>query len=119
MNTQICAVCQHAYGFRWTDTHGIGACVHCGAPYRLYHYENDQRVERPPELMLAAWFVPFARRYWAEHHRNCDPGAYNFPGSSYEVATHADFAAFGDWVNQNRGAIKAAQDSDKAADGAR
>jgi hypothetical protein len=86
----------------------VGACHRCGAPYRLYHYEDGKRVEKPPECSFQEWYIPFARRYWHAHHRNVDPGAYNFPGSSYEVAQHADFEAHRAWHEAHRPEIVAA-----------
>jgi hypothetical protein len=110
-----CIICGHGPGFRWTDNHGIGACVRCGAPYRLYHYEKDEetgeskRVEKDPECLIAKYYIPFAREYWEAHHRNCMPGAFNFPGSSYEVATRKDFECYKKWNDENEGRIKEAE----------
>lgn len=97
-----CRICEESFSFRWTDTHGIGACSRCGAPYRIYHYEDDKRVEKPPELSFKAKWIPLIKRYWEENHRNCDPGAYNFPGSSYEVASKEDFEVYRDWMDAHK-----------------
>jgi hypothetical protein len=94
----VCEVCGKEAVFRWTDTHGIGACSNCGLPYTLYHYVDNKRVERPPECAVRQEWIPHLRRYWNETHRNCYPGAYNFPGSSYEVASAEDFEVFNDWI---------------------
>lgn len=99
----ICAICEDPRPhYRWTDTHGIAACGTCGAPYRIYHYEDNRRVDRPPLLMLREEWVPLTRRYWQETQRNCDPGAFNFPGSSYEVATDADCRVYSEWMEAHR-----------------
>lgn len=88
-------------GFRWTDTHGIGACTICGAPYRLYHYDGEgadaKPVDKPPQLLIKPDFVALTKEYWGEHKRNVAPGAFNMPGSSYEVATSEDFRASSEW----------------------
>lgn len=87
---------------RWTDHHGVGACSRCGAPYRVYHYEGDKRVDKPPQLLFLPEWVPLMKRYWEENHRNCDPGAYNMPGSSYEVATEEDFGVHANWMEAHK-----------------
>lgn len=102
----ICAVCDGELRCRWTDTHGVGACLCCGAPYRLYYYEGEgdqrRRVERPPQLLLQEIWISLHRRYWAEEHSNVDPGGYNFPGSSYEVASRETFERHRDWFNARK-----------------
>ena len=100
MNT--CVVCDEPLLYRWTDTHGIGACCRCGAPYRLYHYEDNRRVEKPPELLLKQAWVPLTRCYWQEAQRNVSPGFGNFPGSSYEVATRADVDSVNAWLEAHK-----------------
>lgn len=94
-----CEICENEVSYRWTDSHGIAACIYCGAPYKLYHYENDKRIEKPPELLLLDP-APH-RQYWNEQRRNVAPGAFNFPGSSYEVADREDFEIFNDWWEAN------------------
>lgn len=97
-----CEICGEDLGFRWTDTHGIGACVICGAPYRIYHYSADnKRLDLPPELMVRLDCVGWTREYWKETKKNCAPGIFNFPGSSYEVATEDDFASFNEWLKSH------------------
>jgi transcription elongation factor Elf1 len=93
-----CKVCDLELVFRWTDTHGVGACTNCGLPYTIYHYVDGKREDRPPECAVREEWIPHLRRYWNEQHRNCYPGAYNFPGSSYEVASAEDFNVFNDWI---------------------
>lgn len=97
----VCHICDKPLSFRWTDTHGVGACMTCGAPHRLYHYEDGNRVEKPAEPLLAEPFAPLLRRYFTETGRNVDPGAFNFPGSSYEVATREDFETLKAWEQKH------------------
>jgi len=53
-----CDCCENDLAFRWTDTHGVGACIRCGLPYTILHYEgegsNRQRIEKPPEAALTS-----------------------------------------------------------------
>jgi predicted nucleic acid-binding Zn-ribbon protein len=97
-----CAICGEEPRFRWTDYHGIAACKRCGATYLLYHYENDKRVDREPELTIDEAWVPLFKRYWEENQRNCNPGAFNMPGSSYEVASREDFEVHRAWFEAHR-----------------
>lgn len=89
-----CQICDWVYSFRWTDTHGIGACTTCGAPYKIYHYEGDgegkKRVNKPPQLLILDQYIPLTKKYWDESKKNVAPGAFNMPGSFYEVATRDD-----------------------------
>ena len=97
-----CEICNGPLRCRWTDTHGIGACFHCGAPYRIYHYEDNRRVEKPPELLLKQEWVELTRRYWQEVGRNVSPGFGNFPGSSYEVVTREDADSVNAWFDAHK-----------------
>lgn len=98
-----CSICGTEPHFRWTDTHGIGACLQCGAPYRLYHYdENQQRVDKEPELLILPEWLPLTKQYWNETHRNVAPGCFNFPGSSYEVASKEDFEENEKWFEAHK-----------------
>lgn len=101
----ICAICEEELHCRWTDTHGVGACLRCGAPYRLLHYNQvgDQHVpvDAPPALVLKPEWVPLTKKYWQETKSNCDPGAFNFGGSSYEVATEEEFQRHHDWFKSH------------------
>lgn len=102
-----CEICGRELVYRWTDTHGIGACVSCGAPYKLYHYEDTTRVEKPPELLILPEYVGKTKEYWETHKRNVAPGCFNFPGSSYEVASEEDFETAREfWAAQKREASK-------------
>ena len=116
MSVPACTICDTSpTGFRWTDAHGIAACLTCGAPYRVIHYEGERRLQTAPELLLADWYVPFARRYWSEEHRNVYPGAYNLPGSSYEVATQVDVDIHNGWMERHRSEWESARAAVAAA----
>ena len=113
-----CEICDESLLCRWTDTHGIGACLKCGAPYRIYHYENDRRIEKPPKIQFTPKWTLIAKRYWKEVGHNCLPGAYNFLGSSYEVATEEDFNIFNAWMEAHKSELpKEADDDDSNAEG--
>lgn len=93
-----CVICGDGFrGFRWTDTHGIGACVNCGAPYTIYHYEGGKRLDKPPECLIKKEFVEATKAYWEARRMNVAPGAFNFPGSSYEVASEEEFKSASEW----------------------
>lgn len=104
----VCLVCDSELWFRWTDTHGIAVCGTCGLPYRIYHYENDQRVEKPPACTIAPAWIPLAREYWAERKRRVFPGAHDIGilrrrGSrTYSGATEEDIDTFEQWINAHK-----------------
>lgn len=97
-----CTVCETRLGFQWSDTHGVGVCLACGMPYRIFHYEGEERVEKPPEPALNDEGVTLARRYWAAKRRRVFPGCYDMGisgrrGTSYSGATQQDIEEFEDW----------------------
>lgn len=97
-----CAICgANLTHFRWTDTHGVGACQNCGAPYRILHYKDDKRVDKSAELLIAEQWREKIKAYWDECHQNVAPGAFNFPDSSYEVATNDDVRSIKEWFGRN------------------
>lgn len=101
-----CAICEKPLAFRWSDTHGIGACTTCGLPYRIYHYENDQRVEKPPSIAIDEAWLPLGRKYWAETHRRTFPAAFDFMrgrgGRSYSGASEDECEEFHAWMEARR-----------------
>jgi hypothetical protein len=98
-----CVICENEAIYRWTDTHGIGACITCGAPYRLFHYdENNERVDKPVECLVLEDWRELVKRYWDEMRMNVAPGHFNIPGSSYEVATQEEVANLDEWMERNR-----------------
>ena len=102
-----CIVCDQRPTWAWTDTHGVAQCVHCGTPYRLYHYEGDKRVEKAPECQALPAWVPLLRRY-REETKHKIPGGFSF-SAGYEVAQPDDFEAFNAWCNKNRAEVDAAK----------
>lgn len=98
-----CLVCEKPHGFRWTDTHGVGVCYHCGAPHTIFHYEGDKRLDKAPALALNDLGLALAKRYWAEKQRMVFPGSYDMGfsghgGATYSGATNADINAWADWM---------------------
>lgn len=97
-----CAVCDQELRVRWTDTHGIGACVTCGLPYRIYHYEGDTRVEKPPSIAVMEAWLPLAKQYWDQTHSRVFPAEFDFMGGrgglSYSGASHGEIVAFEAWM---------------------
>ena len=96
---QNCEICDHRLSVYWRDQHGIAACVTCGAPYRIYHYDADnKRIEKGPELLFEPKLVPLMRRYWQEEHRDVAPGANMFGVPSREV-TDVEYLSY--WLERN------------------
>jgi len=96
-----CIICDdEPMGVRWTDTHGIAACLMCNTPYRIYHYENDKRVDKPATCLVSEEWVPFTREFWEERRRKI-PHNLNMPGSSYEICTQKDFEFWNNWCDEN------------------
>lgn len=96
-----CECCDYELHVQWSDTHGIGACLTCGLPYRILHYEDDKRVDKPPSVALSPVGVEIAKRYWREEHRRVFPAAYDMgvgrSGRSYSGASAEDCEKFGAW----------------------
>lgn len=101
----VCEICGEALHCRWTDTHGIGACLTCGAPYTLFHYEKvdgeNRLLNKPPELAIKKEWLTLTRQCWKETKSNVAPGAFNFGGSSYEVATPEEFDKNREWFKSH------------------
>ena len=117
MNT-TCEICGATHGFRWTDTHGVGVCYQCGAPYTIFHYEDDKRVDKPPALALSDVGKALALRYWTENHAMVFPSTYDFfsgrGGATYSGATSADVSAFEDWL-EKQPEVQAARPQENAS----
>lgn len=104
INGMVCAICDAKNGvMRWTDTHGIAACIQCGAPYQILFYDGEGRdrvrIDHDPELLILPAWRELAVRYWQETGRNVAPGMLHTPGSSYEVASRDDWQALKTWFN--------------------
>lgn len=99
-----CSVCDKEFGFTWTDTHGVGVCIHCGNPYRIFHYENNIFVDKPPSELLNSKEIELAKEYWTKYHRMVFPGEYDM-GISNEKTTHSgatyeDAEQFYQWLKE-------------------
>lgn len=105
MTSHICAVCDWPLSFRWSDTHGVGVCNRCGLPYRIYHYENDARVAKPPTIAVKEAWLPLAREYWQQNKKRVFPGIYDIgplrsrAGRTYSGATEEEMGEFGTWID--------------------
>lgn len=87
----------------WTDTHGVAVCYRCGCPYKLYHYdENDKRIEKPRECLILEPWRPLIRKAWAELKINIAPGYGCIPNSPYNIAKPDDYETFNNWVEAHR-----------------
>lgn len=104
----VCVCCGERLGVQWSDTHGVGACITCGMPYRIYHYEGPEgqqkRVDKPPEPSLNESGIDIAKRYWAEKHRRVFPACYDIGighnGYSYSGASPEDCKLFNEWYSR-------------------
>jgi len=96
-----CGICDGLWSVHWCDQHGVAACNHCGAPYRLYFYEGQEgqqkRVDKPPELLIREDWRGWTKALWKEKKTNIAPGFFCFPGSSYDVSTREDHEALAEW----------------------
>ena len=116
-----CAVCGNAHGFQWTDTHGVGVCYQCAAPYTIFHYdESGERVSKPPLCALVDTGLALAKRYWAEIARKvfpgcCDIGFLGGRETTYSGATRDDMASFEEWYDQQPEVIARRAESLEAA----
>jgi hypothetical protein len=105
-----CCCCEQQFSFTWTDTHGIAACLNCGMPYTIFHYEvvdgKSMRVDRPPSPAIMPEGIELAKKYWQEHHRRVFPGAYDMGilsgrGRSYSGASEEEMRLFHEWCKVN------------------
>lgn len=100
MSNYTCPVCdKRDPAFAWTDTHGIAQCFQCGSPVKLYHYEDDKRVEKAPECVVRQEWIPILRRYRADTGRLI-PGGHSFPGGQ-ELARASDIRAWNKWCEEH------------------
>ncbi len=108
----VCAICEQPFSFRWSDTHGVAACRTCGLPYRLYHYgENNERLDKPPEIAIRAEWVAVGRQYWQETQQRTFPAAFDFlrdrGGRSFSGATEEECELFNAWLDAHPDLIPA------------
>ena len=95
----MCQICGSEPAWSWTDTHGIAQCFTCGTPYRIYHYENDRRIDKEPELAVRDECVEFVQRYWDET-KSRIPGGHSFPGGQ-ELTNDDERKRFSEWWKIN------------------
>lgn len=104
MERPNCVICDEPLSFRWTDRHGVGACLTCNAPVLIYHYEGEgderRRVDKPPEFTVAEEWIPIVRKYWQETHSRA-PNGCNIPGSSYEPCGYEEFERWRKWLAEH------------------
>jgi hypothetical protein len=104
MGRPKCPICDDDLSFRWTDTHGIGACLTCNTPVRIYHYEGEgddrHHVEKPPGFIILEEWIPVLRKYWQET-KSRAPNGCNFPGSSYEPCGYEEFERWNKWCEEH------------------
>ena len=101
-----CIICGEVPIWSWTDTHGIAQC-RCGAPYRIFHYdENNKRVKKPPETVLGPEWIERCRSYRAETKRTI-PSGCSFPGGQ-ELASPEDIVAWNKYWDERAAAIRRA-----------
>lgn len=102
---QKCDCCESVLSFQWSDTHGVGVCITCGLPYTVLHYEDNKRVEKPPEMSLTSEGLQIAKRYWGEKQRRVFPAYFDMGigrnGRSYSGASESDCRAFSDWYQEH------------------
>jgi len=105
-----CDCCNEDIRFRWTDTHGVAVCTNCGFPYRIYHYEDDKRIEKPPEPTLLPEAIELAKEYWEENHDRVFPAIHSFSfkdGDSYCGANRFQADRFYSWLDDHETTEKA------------
>lgn len=98
-----CLVFDQVPRFSWTDTHGVAQCGNCGAPYRLYHYENDVPVDRPAQCLLTD--VPLLRRAWSETGARLSARMMGMSFCDrYDVASDDERDRMVEWLNAHESA---------------
>jgi hypothetical protein len=116
--TTLCAICEKPLSCVWSDTHGVGACFTCGLPYRLYHYENDTRVEKPPSVAVPDEWVVIGRKYWNETHRRTFPAAFDFVGGrngrTYSGATQDEINEWETWLDAHKDELPKPETADES-----
>ena len=114
---KTCPVCCETFRFLWTDHHGIGACLTCNAPIKIYHYNDaKEREDKPPKSMIADGWLPILIRYWEEKHRLI-PNGLNIPGSRYERCDEGDFREWHAWLEEHESELPQAENEDNSANG--
>lgn len=85
----------------WTDTHGVAQCAMCGTPYRIYHYDAENKpIEKPPEVQIKTEYIAAIRQYWQDHKQRM-PSGFSFPGGQ-ELATRQQSEDFYQWLRDQK-----------------
>lgn len=109
-----CEICESELAVRWSDTHGIGACITCGLPYQIYHYDGSTRVQKPPSIAVKEDWIPIGRKYWNETHRRTFPAAFDFVGTrggrTYSGASEDEIAEWDAWMDAHQDELPARTD---------
>ena len=93
-----CVICDDSLSVTWTDTHGVGQCLRCGAPYRLYHYEGNKRLDKPPLFVLDDEAVPEIRQFYADTNAKLSAVGMGLSlQGGYDVAKRDDIEAWNTW----------------------
>ena len=115
-----CAICESTLRFKWSDTHGVAVCTTCGLPYRLYHYENDERVDKPPSIAVTDEWMPIGRKYWQETRRRTFPAAYDFMngrrGRTYSGASDDEIDKWNSWCDAHKAELPNFEDTSETKD---
>jgi len=91
----VCKICGEHLRCRWSDLHGEGVCMVCGAPYQLLHYDkNDKFIkDAKPILNIKNKWIPIIKEYWEKTKKFC------FGGQSFSEDTGKQ--EFNDWLEEN------------------
>ena len=108
MAETTCVLCGKAAAFQWSDTHGVAAEIHCGMPYRLYHYDTEnKRLDKGPEpITLYPGWLEIGKRYHTETGRRAFPASFDMGigrgGYSYSGASPSDIQVWDDWLTAHK-----------------
>lgn len=93
-----CLICKTTLFCEWTDRHGEGACLKCGAPYQLIQRDESQKVlDVDPSINVSDEYLPYLSRYWVETSRHMGLGDFLGPPKNPKGRN-----AFFDWLeNEN------------------
>jgi hypothetical protein len=115
-----CEICNSELAVRWSDTHGVGACITCGLPYTVLHYQDDKPIDKAPEIAIKPEWIPIGKRYWEETKRRVFPGAYDMGilggrESTYSGATREDMQNWEEWLEAHEADLPKPEKGGEAA----
>lgn len=89
-----CQICGEDLRCRWSDYHGEGVCMTCGAPYQLINGSEEQKAEgKYPYINFLPQFIPAFKEHWEATHQ------FVFGGYSFKEDTGAK--EFHEWLEKN------------------